>query len=244
MRSIRIYQTGLYQPGETVQLSDEASQHVAVVLRMQPGHQITLFRGDNYEFPASILTIHKRHVIVQINTAIIVNRESSQTIHLAQAISKGDRMEWVIQKAVELGVTSITPLITKRCVVRIDMDRMKKKQNQWQAMVISACEQSGRNVIPTVHAACSLDSYLTTCHAVLKYVLHPHTKNSWHDIKSMTGDIALIVGPEGGLTEEEIARTCDLHFHPLTLGPRILRTETAAIAALTILQTMYGDLLA
>jgi len=242
MRIVRIYQPGHYSPGDIVTLSDAAGQHVGLVLRMQANEPLTLFRGDNHEFSATILSAHKRHVTVRIDSTAAVNRESPRSIHLAQAISKGERMEWVIQKAIELGVTSITPLITAHCVVRLDAERMQKKHAQWQAIAISACEQSGRNEIPIIYPVCSLTTYLNQCQAKCRWVLYPEAGKSWRDYPSQAGDIALLIGPEGGLSEDEIQQALNQQFQPLGLGSRILRTETAAITALSVLQAVYGDL--
>lgn len=242
MRTIRIYQPGHYAVGEVIELSATASQHVGVVLRMQPEDEIILFCGDNREFIGRIAHVHKKKVTVSIVSEQPVNRESPRAIHLAQAISKGDRMEWVVQKAVELGVTSITPLLTTHCVVKLDAERLAKKQAQWQAIAIAACEQSGRNQVPIVHSACSLNEYLQACDATIKLVLHPYAAQSWREGLWATGDIALLIGPEGGLSEEEVIHAQTHGFESLCLGPRILRTETAAIAALSVLQALAGDL--
>lgn len=242
MRTIRIYQPGHYAVGEQIELSVTASQHVGVVLRMQPNDELTLFCGDNREFLAKIIDVQKKKVMVTIAAIHDVNRESPRAIHLAQAISKGDRMEWVMQKAVELGVASIMPLFTSHCVVKLDMARLAKKQAQWQAIAIAACEQSGRNVVPIVHAPCSLDVYLRSCDATMKLVLHPFAANSWRNYKDSVGDIALLIGPEGGLSDEEVGLAREYGFQSLCLGPRILRTETAAITALSVLQAIAGDL--
>ncbi len=242
MRTIRIYQLGHYTVGELIELSATASQHVGVVLRMQPYDELTLFCGDNREFAASITRVHKKKVMVTITAVRDVNRESPRAIHLAQAISKGDRMEWVMQKAVELGVASITPLFTSHCVVRLDATRLAKKQAQWQAIAIAACEQSGRNQVPKVRPACILDVYLQACDATMKLVLHPQGSKSWRDYTANAGDIALLIGPEGGLSDEEISQARAHGFQSLSLGPRVLRTETAAITALSVLQAIAGDL--
>ena len=151
-------------------------------------------------------------------------------------------MELVIQKAVELGVASITPLMTTHCVVRLDAERLNKKQAQWQAIAIAACEQSGRNQVPIVFMPCSLDTYLQQSQAATKFVLHPNATRSCRDITFTEGSIALLIGPEGGLSDDEIQIAKDAQFQPLCLGPRILRTETAAIAALAVLQAFSGDL--
>lgn len=242
MRTIRIYQPGSYQVGDTVELSASAGQHVGVVLRMQTGDSLTLFCGDNREFPAIITATHKKKVLVYISSVHEANRESPCKIQLAQAISKGDRMEWVIQKAVELGVASIIPLFTAHCVVRLDEERLAKKQAQWQAIAIAACEQSGRNQLPIIHPACSLDVYINQCQASSKLILQPNSAQSWRDYQHSNGDIALLIGPEGGLSDEEVQYALSKQFQAWCLGPRVLRTETAAIAALSVLQAIAGDL--
>lgn len=242
VREIRIYQPGNYQSGQTLELSPEAGQHVAVVLRMQPGEQLTLFCGDNREFDVVIETVKKKQVIVRVEAVTEKSRESSLTIHLAQAISKGERMELVMQKSVELGVASITPLITERCVVKLDKERLEKKLRQWQSIVVAACEQSGRNKIPLVHSPVHLEDYIKTAGAPLKFILHPEVNASWRDYAIGSGDIELIIGPEGGLSDNEITLAFQQGFSPLSLGPRVLRTETAAITALSVLQAVGGDL--
>ena len=242
MRSVRIYQPGSYGVGEIVELSPSASQHVGVVLRMQPNDSLVLFCGDNREFSATIDRVDKKKVVVRITDVQEKNCESPRLIHLAQAISKGDRMEWVIQKAVELGVASITPLFTTRCVVKLDANRLEKKHQQWQAIAIAACEQSGRNQVPELYPAITLDNFLNRCSAPIRFVLNPHGAISWRDYHSSTGDIALLIGPEGGLSDDEITQAQSQGFQSMVLGPRVLRTETAAIAALSVLQAVCGDL--
>lgn len=242
MREIRIYQPGDYQSGQLLELSPEAGQHVAVVLRMQPGESLTLFCGDNREFTAIIDRVKKKQVIVSVGLVTEKNRESPLKVHLAQAISKGDRMEMVMQKSVELGVASIIPLITDRSSVKLDKERMAKKLHQWQAIVIAACEQSGRNKVPIVHQPVTLEHYVKEERAKLKFILHPDCNATWRDYILEQSDIALIIGPEGGLSDEEIKLACHYEFLPLSLGPRVLRTETAAITALSVLQAVRGDL--
>jgi 16S rRNA (uracil1498-N3)-methyltransferase len=242
MRTTRIYQAGTYQSGQFVELSPEASQHVGVVLRMQAGEPLTLFCGDNREFEAIIHEVKKKQVIVLIGSIKVVNRESPLLLHLAQAISKGERMEFVMQKAVELGVCSITPIITERCVLKLDKERRDKKLRQWQSIVVGACEQSGRNVLPQVHQPIFFKRYLQEVQAGLKLIVHPGLSKRWNDYLLTKRDIALLIGPEGGFSEEEIQGSEEYGFLPLSLGPRILRTETAAITALSVLQAVGGDL--
>ena len=241
MRHIRIFQAGSYQPGHIVTLSDSAAQHVGPVLRLAVGDGITLFCGDNREYQATLCDIQKKSIRVRIDSMRVVNRESPRPIHLAQAIAKGDKMEWIIQKAVELGVTSITPLLTERCVVRLDTPRLEKKQQQWHAIAIAACEQSGRNSVPTIYPCCTLDYYLHHCDAPTKLTLSPHTADTWPLIQESSTAIALIVGPEGGLSAAEIEETLHFQAYAVRLGPRILRSETAAITALGLIQMRYGD---
>lgn len=242
VREIRIYQPGEYRAGDIVVLAEEAAQHVGVVLRMQVGEHLTLFNGTNQEYRAVIHTAKKKRVSVVIEQCQNLSRESPLAIHLGQAISKGERMELVMQKAVELGVARITPLITSRSVVKLDAERMAKKLHQWQAIVIAACEQSGRNTVPVVAPPMLISDFMRSAAAQLKLILHPETKNTWRDYALAVSDIALIIGPEGGLTAEELAEACQHHFLPLTLGPRVLRTETAAITVLSVLQAVGGDL--
>lgn len=242
MRSIRIYQPGTYCVHDKVELSTQASQHVAVVLRMQVDDLLILFCGDNREFSAKIAAIYKKRVLVTIVSAYTNNKESPVCIHLAQALSKGDKMEWVVQKATELGVMSMTPLLTQHCSVKFDVEKLEKKRAQWQAIAVAACEQSGRNQVPIIHQACRFEAYLQTVAASTRLILNPQGVTSWRNYHKIGGDIALLIGPEGGLSEEEIRYAHARGFESMTLGPRILRTETAAIAAVSVLQAVCGDL--
>ncbi|KTC94593.1 16S rRNA (uracil(1498)-N(3))-methyltransferase [Legionella erythra] len=243
MREVRIYQPGYYLAGQEITLSEEAGQHVGVVLRMQPGEALTLFSGDNREFKAEITSVHKKRVTVALNSVHAVNRESPLRLHLAQGISKGDKMEWVVQKAVELGVASIQPVLTERCAVKLDGPRLEKKQAQWQAIAVAACEQCGRNQIPLVHPPVSLHDMLEKKNGFPAFILQPgalHRYQTYKDLKM--GEAMLLIGPEGGLSPSESADAQQAGFLPLSLGPRILRTETAAIAAISVLQAVFGDL--
>jgi 16S rRNA (uracil1498-N3)-methyltransferase len=242
MRTIRIYQPGHYQLGQIVTLNEAAAQHAGVVLRLTVGAKLTLFCGDNHEYQASITSAQKKRIQVSIEAITLVNRESPRGIHLAQSIVKGDKMEWIIQKAVELGVTSITPLLTERTVMRLDANRLEKKQHQWQAISISACEQSGRNCIPIIHPACSFEQFLQQSPAALKWILSPQAQQSWPSRPEASAELALLIGPEGGFSPQERGYAEQHQVQSVRLGPRILRTETAAITAIGILQMLYGDL--
>lgn len=242
MREIRIYQAGEYTIGQELELTASAAQHVAVVLRMKVGDKLTVFNGDNTEFDASLVTIKKKQAWVLLNSMQKINRESPLQIHLGQGISKGERMEWVIQKATELGVASITPLITERCVVKLDKERLEKKIQQWQAIAIAACEQSGRNKVPKVHSPVYFEQFLSMTKMESKFILHTQEAKSWRDYSFNTAELALLIGPEGGFSPQEVSLAQENHYLPLSLGPRILRTETAAISALSLLQAVGGDL--
>jgi len=243
VKTIRIYQAGDYQPGSAIKLSEEAGQHVGVVLRMQPGEKLTLFPGDNREFDAVITSVNKKKVVVEIVSEAEISRESPLSIDLAQGISKGDRMELVVQKAVELGVHSITPVISSRCVIKLDKQRIEKKRAQWQSIAIAACEQSGRNLIPVIHPVFTFEAYLTNSQHRFKFILEPGAEKKWRNYPLDSGHaVSLLIGPEGGFSTEEILQARQAGFADLSLGPRVLRTETAAITAISVLQAAYGDL--
>lgn len=242
MKTIRIYQPGEYLINNTVTLSDKAGQHVGVVLRKQPGDILTLFNGNNHEYQAVIDSVHKKKVMVTITDAEEVCRESNLSIHLAQSISKGERMEFVIQKATELGVASITPIISARTVVKLDKGRVAKKHSQWQAIAISACEQCGRNIIPIIHEPISLSEYLKHLKIKNRFILDPGATLRFKNMPQINSEAALLIGPEGGFNTQELSETKQWEFSGLKLGPRVLRTETAAITALSLLQAFSGDL--
>lgn len=222
-------------------LPDEAANHVGRVLRMQVGASLKLFNGDGFDYAATITEVTKKAVRVAISGKQDNPVESPLRIHLGQGISRGDRMDFAIQKAVELGVTEITPLFTERCGVKLDAERLAKRTEQWQKIAISACEQSGRSVVPTVHTAVSLQQWLASPTKALRLTLDPRAAAT---IKTLTpaSDIQLVIGPEGGFTDTEVSQTAAAGFTGITLGPRILRTETAALTAISALQLQFGDL--
>lgn len=243
MRTVRIYQPGSYNLHDQVTLSDDASHHVARVLRMRPGGALVLFRGDNREFSGIISAIRKHHVTVRIEDVKTVDRESPRKIHLAQGIAKKEHMYFIIQKAVELGVTSITPLITQHGAVKKTPKQLTKKHTHWEAIAVSACEQSGRNVVPCINQPLTFSQYIEHCNASYKLLLDPTAQTRWQNFsKPSDGEIALLIGPEGGLSIQEIAAAKAVSFQGLSLGPRVLRTETATLAALSVLQALEGDL--
>lgn len=241
MRRPRIYTPQTLTAHNTIALDAEAAHHVARVLRMQSGDELILFNGEGGEYRAVIGAIDKKSVQVALGNCEASERESPLAIHLGIAISKGERMDWVIQKATELGVTQITPLQTERVEVRLNGEREEKKSAHWRAIAIAACEQCARNRIPSVNAPQSLAGWLDSAATEAKFVLHHRSETSLADIAPPPRSVALLIGPEGGLSELEIALAEKKNFAPLRLGPRVLRTETAPLAALSVMQFLWGD---
>lgn len=241
MRKPRIYTPQDLAIGCQMTLETQASHHLATVLRMRENSEILLFNGSDQTFDAIIRNINKRKVEVDIVGQTDQSLESPLSIHLGIAISKGDRMEMVIQKATELGITSITPLLSERTHVKLNAERQEKKHQQWQQIAIGACEQCGRNTIPFVRAVTKLERWLVDCEAEEKFVLHHRTDSQLSEI-AKPNNIALLIGPEGGLSQEEIDHAIINGFKALSLGPRVLRTETAPLAAISILQHRWGDM--
>ncbi|MFN6264023.1 MAG: 16S rRNA (uracil(1498)-N(3))-methyltransferase [Chromatiaceae bacterium] len=241
MRTIRLYQPGPLTPGQSVALCEDAANHAGKVLRMQAGEALELFNGDGNNYAAVIIEVGKKQLVVDIQNSSENPIESPLKLHLGQGISRGDRMDFAIQKAVELGVSEITPLFTERCGVKLDADRLEKKREQWQKIVISACEQSGRSVVPPVHMPVTLEKWLGQADNCLKLTLDPWTSATIKQL-SPTDRLRLVIGPEGGFSDREVAATTLAGFQPVRLGPRVLRTETAALTAIAALQLQLGDL--
>ncbi len=242
MRTIRIFHPSPITAHSSVQLCDSAAGHVARVLRLQAGDPIELFDGRGGAYRAELSSVDKRVVSAAILEHIDTECESPLPIHLGQAVSRGDKMDFTIQKSVELGVTEITPLLSERCGVKLDAKRWAKKLEHWQQVAISACEQCGRNRIPLLHPPLSLSEWLAQPHTQLALTLHPRQATPLASLTDIPADgVRLLVGPEGGLTDEEISAALASGFRTTLLGPRILRTETAALAAIAALQVRFGD---
>jgi 16S rRNA (uracil1498-N3)-methyltransferase len=242
MRIPRLYHPETIQSLGTLALSDDAAGHIGRVLRMKEGQEVLLFDGSGHEFPATITSVGKKNVDVEIREKIAVSIESPLDLHLGQVISRGDKMEFTIQKSVELGVNTITPLISERCGVKLDAKRFEKKLQQWQKIAISACEQCGRNTIPVIRPIMSLEEWCAERSDALKLNLHPRAKYSINTLPEPVKKVRLLIGPEGGLSAQEIEMTEQYQFEETLLGPRVLRTETAALTAITALQVRFGDL--
>ena len=238
----RIFQPYTINQNSLITLDDNAFNHLIRVLRMKTGESITLFDGSNQITPAVIHEVNKKTVIVKTDNSVLDNRESPLNIHLGQVISRGDKMEFTIQKSVELGVNTITPLLSERCGVKLDQERLEKKVQQWQKIVISACEQCGRNIIPSINPVMKLETWCANLTDSLKLNLHPKAEQGINQLPNHNKNISLLIGPEGGLSNEEINMTHQYQFTDILLGPRVLRTETAALTAITALQVRLGDL--
>lgn len=241
----RIYSETKLSPNSAIELSESSRRHVVQVLRLKRGDPIILFDGNGGEFPATIDLVEKRSVTALVTERDDPQRESPIAIHLFQGISKGERMDYAIQKAVESGVTEITPVFCERSVVKLDQKRLNKKTEHWRKVVISACEQSGRNIIPPVHTPVTLQKMLSDHSSKYGFILDPESGQKLSEAtppQLPTESIGIIVGPEGGLTDQEIISSQERGFHGVTMGPRILRTETASVVAITIIQTLWGDL--
>lgn len=243
MANPRIYQRSSFKLNETFSLSEDAFGHLVRVLRLKSGDEVTFFNGEEAkEFCATLTDVSKKKADALITQVKTVHNESPLNIHLGQGISRGDRMDFTLQKSVELGVNSITPLFTERCGVKLTGERLAKKREQWQKIVVSACEQSGRCKVPLVNEPIWLDEWLKQSTDALKLNLHPKAEHSIMSLPLENQRVRLLIGPEGGLSNEEIARANEQSFNDVLLGPRVLRTETAALTAITALQCRYGDL--
>jgi 16S rRNA (uracil1498-N3)-methyltransferase len=245
MRIPRIYTDQPLHPGNEVLLPEQAGEHVARVLRMDRGHPLILFNGDGSECDARLASLGKRAVTAQVLAIRSAVRESPLQLTLAQGVARGEKMDWILQKATELGVARIVPLVTERTEVKLDEERAERRLAHWNSVIAGACEQSGRNVLPQLEPPQRLDRWLGALgetHVALRLALLPEGDTALRTLPAMDAGALLVVGPEGGLSEHDIAMLTHAGFLGLRLGPRILRTETAGVAALAALQALYGDL--
>ena len=223
-------------------LTSGAAHHAIRVLRLKRGDEVRLFNGEGGEYEASIHRVDKDSVTVDIGRHHDSERESKLRVCLAQAITTGDKMGYTLQKAVELGVTRIQPLQTNRAVVRLNQERAEKRLQHWQNVVISACEQCGRNTVPRVANILPFEEWVaTTDPAMMRFMLSPYAEQSLRDCPKPSGEVSLVIGPEGGLNQAEVAFAQVKGFSSVRMGPRVLRTETAPLAALAAMQVLWGD---
>lgn len=244
MRIPRIFQNQALHVHQTIVLDNEAFQHLHTVLRLSTGAAIILFNGDGYEY-SSILnyTPNSKTLKATIQDKHLKNRESPLSTHLGQVISKGHRMEYALQKSVELGVSQITPLYSAHSDVILKGEREEKKREHWQKIIQHACQQCGRNICPVVNKPISILEWIKNTSEQIKLMLDPHAHQILNNISfSSANTIALLIGPEGGFTENEQEYAKQHNFIGVQLGPRILRTETASVVMLSALQLLAGDL--
>ena len=222
----------------THSLPEAAAHYIGRVLRLPAGAAVQLFDGSGMEFRGELLEVGKKQVSVELKEEVPGMPESSLRIHLGQGLSRGERMDWAIQKATELGVAEITPIVSERCEVRLKDERADKRLAHWRQIAISACEQCGRSVIPQINPPVALAEWLSV-EAALKLVLHPVAEPLASHQPPAT--LAFLIGPEGGLSDAEVEQATRAGFLPARLGPRVLRTETAPVVALSVAQQLWGD---
>jgi 16S rRNA (uracil1498-N3)-methyltransferase len=224
--------------GLDLALPPGAARHVQV-LRLQPGDTVTLFNGEGGEWAATVVRMGRSEVQVQVGAHHPIEREAPRAVHLALGMPANERMDWLVEKATELGAASLQPLVTERTVLRLSGERAEKKQAHWQAIAVAACEQSGRNRVPPIARPQDFGVWCETVHGtMLRLVLslQPQTRALHEAVAGHgTGPVLLLSGPEGGLSGDELARAQAHGFVPVTLGPRVLRAETAPLAALAVL---------
>ncbi|PKO45850.1 MAG: 16S rRNA (uracil(1498)-N(3))-methyltransferase [Betaproteobacteria bacterium HGW-Betaproteobacteria-22] len=243
MANLRFYSNAPLTPGENIVFSESAAAHAARALRLEVGDKVTVFNGDGLDYACTLSVVKKNHVQATIGQATAVHNESPLDITLLQAISSGDRMDFTIQKSVELGVKKIQPIISQRSVVKLSSERAEKRTEHWQNIAISACEQSARAVVPEVLAPVSLDNWLgkNPAEKTTRILLNPAGAKKLTALTLESTEIQLLIGAEGGLSESEITLAATHGFQSILLGPRILRTETAALAAISAIQLQWGD---
>ena len=246
MRTTRLFTDQALASGAQVTLQGDAAQHLGRALRARVGDTATLFNGNGQEFPATITALDKREIVLTLGEASSPGTESSVHTVLGLCLSKGDRFDWAVQKATELGVGAIVPLYSERVDFSIPEDRIAKRVQHWQQVAISASEQCGRVRVPSVAAPTLLANWTEAVSADEKWVLHcadvAGNRRASRNAEA-PGSAALLIGPEGGLTEGEISIATDHGFVPLQLGPRVLRTETTPVVALTALSVQWGEML-
>ncbi|AMO74067.1 MULTISPECIES: 16S rRNA (uracil(1498)-N(3))-methyltransferase [Pseudomonas] len=221
------------------ELPEAQAHYIGRVLRHAAGDAVQLFDGSGQEFLGELVEVGKKNVRVELRESFAGLAESPLRLHLGQGLSRGERMDWAIQKATELGAARITPIVSERCEVRLKDERADKRTAHWRQIAISACEQCGRSVLPQIDAPVSLAEWLQATEADLKLVLHPVAEPLASHARP--GSLAFLIGPEGGLSDAEVEQARAAGFHAARLGPRVLRTETAPVVALSVAQQLWGD---
>ena len=241
MSNARFYCPELNTDGTQIPLPDAAHRHAVQVLRLKQGERIRLFDGRGLEYYAELTQVAKRSSTVTLLDKVTLDNESPLNITLLQGISRGERMDYALQKAVELGVNRIIPVVTERCNVQLSSGRAEKRLAHWHGVMVSACEQSGRSVLPELSNIMMLDEALADNAITCRFVLAPEATIGFAALEQPDA-VSLLIGPEGGLSEQEVQQAITENYQAIKFGPRILRTETATAAAIAVIQTMWGDL--
>jgi 16S rRNA (uracil1498-N3)-methyltransferase len=242
VRVSRIYVDAPLERGARLPLKGGAAAHLTRVLRLRPGAAVTLFNGAGGEFAGTLESADAGGAVIAVGAARPIERESPLQLTLAQGIARAERMDLVVQKATELGARAIVPVAAARSVVRLEGAQLQRRLAHWRAIVIGACEQSGRNRLPEVHSPLTVAELVRVSSAPTRILLSPQASLSLAELAPPAGEVLLLIGPEGGLSDEEQAQALAHGFVAARLGPRVLRTETAALVALALLQRQFGDL--
>lgn len=242
MRKTRVFVEAELTAGGIIAIENEAAHYLDRVLRVREGEIIHVFNGDGGYFEAEILGRRKKSISIRPARYVDDDRESDLPLSLVQGISRGQHMDYTVQKAVELGIRKIVPVFTEFSNVRMEAERARKRTNHWRGVIVSACEQCGRNILPEIHEPVPLQEWIEKDDSPLRFVLHPDSSDKLSGRNVIAGPITLLCGPEGGLSGHELNAALAAGYQPVSLGPRILRTETAAIAAIVQCQTLWGDM--
>ena len=242
MRTIRCFVDLELTVGNEIILPEVTSNHLVRVLRLELNDTFQLFNGNGIEYQAKLIGVQKKHSKATIVSTHIINNESPLKIHLFQSIARGEKMDLILQKATELGATQFTPIVSDRTEVKLDNERSEKKLSHWQGIIRSACEQSGRTILPILNMPISLKQIATSNVFTQAYYLDPKASNRTQNLQvNIEEEIIIAIGPEGGFSERDRELLQIAKFKGLTIGPRILRTETAGIAVIAALQSRFGD---
>jgi len=241
MRTPRIYTSTSLAETALIELDTDSSHYISKVLRLREGDQLSVFNPDDGEYAAQIRTISRKTVQLQLSAAIACQSDPRLRIHIGLGMSRGERMDYAIQKATELGVSTISPLSTERCEVKLGEDRAEKRLAHWSGIARSASEQTGRCTIPLIERPIKIADWLSQTHCAASFVLDHRGNRGFPTPDSAPQSVTLLIGPEGGLSDQEIDLALESGFLQVRIGPRVLRTETAPVVALSLVQSLWGD---
>lgn len=242
MRISRLFVEQDLAEGATVTLETDAAHYLRNVLRLKKGFQLTVFNGQGGEYAATVQEVHRKAVVLAIEAWRDVNLESPLKIELGLSVSRGERMDVAIQKATELGVAVITPVITQHCVVKLTEERRLQRHQHWQSIVYRACEQCGRNTPPVLNVTTDLATWLESGLPTSRIIFEPGKTDTLKTYTKPNSAVAVLIGPEGGFSEQEVVDAEGVNFSALGFGPRVVRNETAAIASIAAMQVLWGDM--